>query len=487
MRAARTLSTLGGRRRRERGDASVVAGLAVDRSLFDERADELLDEERIAFAAVLDLRRQVVERGVPAEQFVDEQFAGDVVEGRQRDRPAMGGGEPRAGVAGAVGDHQQRAGSGDRLDQLVEEVLAGVVHPVDVLDQMDGRLQVAASVHHVADQPDDAGATGVGIDLERAAAGSGEAHEVAHQLGSLGDRRPEPGECACDLLAGPVRRGVDAGPEQRPQELEDRPERPHPPECGDAGAEDPQIAGVAEVDELLAEPGLADAGIADELEHLAVTPQRGGERILELGELGLATHERGPLAPPGGLVAGPGAGEALEGEHADRSLGSLDLGWGELVECELVGDELGGPLGEVDAAGARERLDALGEADRMADHLGGAAASAEMADDDLAGVDAHADAESGRVTVGEDVAEALERPAQLERREAGPAGVILGGPAGAEEDEGAVAGELVDDAAERVDGLLDRRRGSRRRRWPSCRMRGPRRGPSTRRRRRTAR
>mgnify|MGYP001797963554 CR=1 FL=1 len=72
------------------------------------------------------------------------------------------------------------------------------------------------------------------------------------------------------------------------------------------------------------------------------------------GGVGLPPDEGGPLAAAGGRIAGPGAGETLEGDDPDGSLGALDLGGGELVERELAFDKEGGPFGEIDGAGAGE-------------------------------------------------------------------------------------------------------------------------------------
>ena len=78
---------------------------------------------------------------------------------------------------------------------------------------------------------------------------------------------------------------------------------------------------------------------------------------------------------------------------------------------------------------------------------------ADLADDDLAGVETHAHREAEPVSALHLAGVVGERVAQLERRVAGALRVILVGDRRAEERHDAVAGELVDEALEALDAL----------------------------------
>ena len=123
-----------------------------------------------------------------------------------------------------------------------------------------------------------------------------------------------------------------------------------------------------------------------------------------------------------------------------------------IEEVEEARREPRGVLGHADPARRRQLLHAGGEPDDVP--LRGvvhAQVVADSADDDLAGVEAHAHGEVEPALAAALVGERPEIAGQLERGRAGALGVILVGDGGAEEGHDAVAGVLVDGPLVAVD------------------------------------
>ena len=111
-------------------------------------------------------------------------------------------------------------------------------------------------------------------------------------------------------------------------------------------------------------------------------------------------------------------------------------------------------LGEIDLAGLGELLHPLRQAHRRAEgRVVHVEVVADRADDDLAGVEAHADGEAESLGQAQLARVAPDLGAEMERRRAGAAGVILVRDRGAKERHDPVAGELVDGTLEAVHAV----------------------------------
>jgi hypothetical protein len=135
-------------------------------------------------------------------------------------------------------------------------------------------------------------------------------------------------------------------------------------------------------------------------------------------------------------------------------LHALDVEAAEIPQLEEAGDERSGMLGEVDGVRRGELLHARGEPHRVP--LRGvvhAQVVADLAYDDLAGVDAHARRE-GHAPLALQLLHVVPQLArQTQGGVAGPVRVILVGNGGPEERHDAVARVLVDGALEAVDAV----------------------------------
>jgi hypothetical protein len=224
---------------------------------------------------------------------------------------------------------------------------------------------------------------------------------------------------------------------------------------GDGGAlDDEAVVRARRVDELPEEAGLADAGLADDADELAVAGVGPLEGVGEAVQLGRAADEPGEAPGRRGLQAGArGAGaddlvdldwlgETLHGHGAQRL--DLDEAFGQ-TRC--VG-------GHQDGAGHGHLLHAGGEVGGLAD--GGvvhAQIAADRAHHDLARVQADADLERDPGPALDVLGVAPHRLLHPEGGAAGAHGVVLEGKGGAEEGHDAVAHDLIDGSLVVMDGL----------------------------------
>ena len=144
--------------------------------------------------------------------------------------------------------------------------------------------------------------------------------------------------------------------------------------------------------------------------------------------------------------------------HPDRPTRALDIELAEIIEAEISRDELGCVIGDVSPAGLRERLHALGKADRVADRgVFDSQVVADCADDDLPRVDAHPHREAqprgaahfGRVG-GELILQRQRRPARTLR-------MVLVGDRRTKQRHDPIAGELVHGPLETVNAVAEDR------------------------------
>jgi hypothetical protein len=168
---------------------------------FGQRADDLLDEERIAGRALVDQLREALQRAVLAGQ-VAQQLAGVVgAERRQRDLAVVRRPGPVRLVLGAEVDQSQRLRSLQRGEQLVEQHLRALVQPVQVLDHGDDRLAPVRGAHQPADDAAQRPLARLGAELGEGAVGVGDAEEVEEERQLVGELGVEQQRSPGDLLA----------------------------------------------------------------------------------------------------------------------------------------------------------------------------------------------------------------------------------------------------------------------------------------------
>jgi hypothetical protein len=209
--------------------------------------------------------------------------------------------------------------------------------------------------------------------------------------------------------------------------------------------------GAAALDELEAHAALADAGVADDADRPTVRGERRLEEPPESRELALAADEAREPAPARDVEARAERARAGELVDAYRHAHALQRRRAAIAKREEPLYQPRRVLGHADRAGRGHLLDAGREADRVAERrVLHAEIVADAAEDDLARVEAHADAE--REPARRERARVVaERGHQVERGVAAAAGMVLVRDRRAEERHDAVAGELVDRALEAVD------------------------------------
>ncbi len=431
-----------------------VGGLrpAADHAGLTEEGDQLLEEERVA-AAALEQRSgqgvieidagqlaQELRRGVRRERVEREQHR--VVTTVRRPPPLLDG-APRGG------QHHEPAGA-EALEEGVDELEDDVVGPVEVGEHdHDGLLhRVALGERH--DGPDGLlpGAGGLEAAQLRLVAHE-EEEALEHAIDLAGHRRGAEGGAhgrvgQRDRVLERVA-GADAAPVA--ERIGDRP--PHVRlAVRDAAALEHERLVLAGGDggQLLGEAGLADAGLTEHEEHGGAVVAHGVlHAVAEDAQLGLPADERGtvPLGPVArrqrGVDGQPGGHQLLTTLGVDRRQ--------LVVRDHPAGGGVGGGADE-HGAGRRRGLEAVGRVHHVA-HGRVVAAGAQGPDQHLAGVDPdpHLDLD---VEAGGDLGQGGLHPQGRPDR---PLGVVLVGRGGPEQGDDGVADDLVDSAPEGVDVL----------------------------------
>jgi hypothetical protein len=200
---------------------------------------------------------------------------------------------------------------------------------------------------------------------------------------------------------------------------------------------------------FLDQAGLADAGLAAEMDRVAGAGlEAGPQDRFELAELGAPADE----GPPG-LV--PRLAQALEAPGLDRLGEALDREPAELPALEPLGEHRAHAVGDQDDARRGGRGQARGQIDRIAgDRI--AAVAGPAARHHLAA----RDADVGTDVVAELAAQLGQRRPDLERGADRALGVVAVGQRRAEHRHHAVADVLVDGAAIALDDAVEPARRS---------------------------
>jgi hypothetical protein len=206
--------------------------------------------------------------------------------------------------------------------------------------------------------------------------------------------------------------------------------------------------------ELEAQPALAHSCLGDHAQHAAAPVERPGERLLQGRHLVRTAHEAREPARAGEVEAAAQCPHARKLEAAHRLGHALQLEGPEVAQLEVAGDEPRDVFAGVDLARVAELLQAGGQPHHEAlGRVVHAQVVADLADHHVARVERHAHGEGQAPLALELLGVVAQALAQVQRRVAGPLGVVLVGDRRAEQRHDAVARVLVDGALEAVHAL----------------------------------
>ena len=359
---------------------------------------------------------------------------------------------PGRAVLGAEVEQDQRPRGIHGLDQLRHERVASRIDPVEIVQEEHGGLPLAARVHLPPDPSEEPALARAWIGLGRGPGRVRYSEEVPEERQVGLERAVEQEQPARDLLA----RGLSAVPlvdaEVRAQELVNGQQRNRLAVRGAVGLVDGDLAAAAALRELVAEPALAHAGLADHTHHAPLPFQHVLQRRVERRELVRAADQAREAACPRHVHPRPHRAHPDELEDLDRVPRPLHWGTPQRRKLEVALDQMRRALGHADAARLGQRLHALRQAHRVT--LRGvvhAQVVADLADHDLARVqpDSHAEVEPAfDAQLVRVVSHLVPQP---ECRVARPLGMVFVRDRRAEQRHDAVARVLVHRSLEAVD------------------------------------
>ncbi len=269
----------------------------------------------------LDEVRQPVERGIGAEQIVEQRVDRLGSERSERDLAVVGLRHPRRLVLGAEVADREAARPLGGLDVIGEEDLGGGVEPVKVLEHRDAGLARAPCTDQALGHVEQPALVGLGIHARRRALGVGHSEEIEDQRQVLAEALVEQQQLAGDPLARRLI-GVEVGDvEVGAHDLEHGQQR-NPRRVRLAGGlvhGDP--ARTAAADEDVTEAALADAGLTDDADHLRPSRHSLLQRLIERLHLIVTADEPREAAGARDVEPPAGGADTCQLEHAQR------LGW----------------------------------------------------------------------------------------------------------------------------------------------------------------
>ena len=430
----------------------IPSALSLERSGLHEPPDRLLEEERVSAAHQELLERR--EPGVLAEEGIQE-LAG-ALDG-QRAQPyvaVVGLPAPGVLVLGPVRHQEQEPRGSERRHEAVEEGLRLGVDPVEVLDDEEQRL-----LSRLAQQEPSHRVQCALPSLHRAESPPlAVVHRHVDQRQERRQGRPERlvqrEELAGDTLAYLAEIVAVLDLEVALEQV-DRRQIAGGLAVGDRGAlEDQPSRQAVRLDELVDQPGLADAGLADDRHDLAVPLSTLGVRAAQLLQLRVAADEARQTAADGGLEPRPRRAEPRDLVDLDGVDHALDRDRAERFHGDHALDESQRRRGQEDAAGHGELLHAGGQMRGLAD---GGVVHVQIAPDrphdDLARVEPHADLHVHAVGAPRVLGVSLHRVLHAKRRIARADRMVLVGQRSTEQRHDPVAHHLVDGPLVAVDGI----------------------------------
>ena len=437
---------------------AVLAAEPIRRALADERlglgerADDLLQEERIAVAALGQKLPERAQRAVVPEELPEQLVGGSRRERVELEVVETGPAGPEVLVAGPAFDDQQQARGRDVVEQAVEERLRLPVDPLEVLEHQHERLALGLLEEHLRERIDDPVVALARVERakrivrwQRVQQGDERRHRVAGPGIELAQARG-------DLLGHPGGRVERVELEVGAQELDDRAVRSRPLVRLRAPLEDAPRLRLRRAEEFVDEPGLADARLRADRHDLPLTDARVLEQRVQAVELRDASDESRELP----RIGGP---EPRARRRPADELGDFNRRAEPPDQPGAQRGDLHGAFGKAEragrdenGAGVRHLLHAGGEVGRLAHcgvvHLG---VAADLAYDDLAGVQADADPDRDALGLLDLLGVAPHGLLHPERCIAGAHRVVLVRERRAEERHDAVAHHLVHVALVAVD------------------------------------
>ena len=207
--------------RRHEPDEPVVAGRAVKRAGLDQRADALLEKERVAGRALAQHRGERNQRGIAAEQRLQE-GAGGV--GGQRVEPQLRVirlAAPGMTILRAIIHEQRERRRRHAVDQRVEQCLRLGVGPLQVLDHDDERPLARRLEQQLPERVERALAPLRGLERRPRRIVDGQLEKGENRRRRCAEGRVEPGEAGDGSRPPLGRLGPRVEVEQRPEQPAD--------------------------------------------------------------------------------------------------------------------------------------------------------------------------------------------------------------------------------------------------------------------------
>jgi hypothetical protein len=194
-------------------------------------------------------------------------------------------------IFGAEVDHHERPSPGDRLDLVLQKPLAPTVPAVKILEEKDGQLAAALRVSQALQECDEPPLLCLGLHRRRRVPGVRDAEKVVEQWKSVIQLLVEAERPPSDLVTDRFLTVVLLDPEIVAHGLQhgekgDRFSVRHTVPRND---EDPPRS--EPLDELEAEPALADSRVGDDPDDLCASRKRPLERIVQYRHVSLASDE----------------------------------------------------------------------------------------------------------------------------------------------------------------------------------------------------
>src|SRR5713226_361996 len=128
---------------RDRADKPILTALARESSRFNQGADALLQEQRVALGTVDQEPLEGLESRVVPEQAGHQVFRARRRQGVDPQLPVVGLAPPPMLVLGPVVDEKEDPGRWQALDQAIQECLRLRVDPVEIFEEDEERLHLA--------------------------------------------------------------------------------------------------------------------------------------------------------------------------------------------------------------------------------------------------------------------------------------------------------------------------------------------------------
>ena len=455
MRAAMIAATLAGISSVVRPPGQAVgAARAGQHARVHQNAHALLQEQRIARARLEQPLPELAQIRRIAEQDREELFGAGRLERVDAQLRIMRPAAPAVPVVGSVVHEQQHATGGQAFDQAVEQRLGLAVEPVQIFEHHGKRLALALAHEQRLDA------------VERAPAPLGRVERLPRRVL---DRQIEQREqCRQDRLqrlvqhqhlaehllgAAPSIVGGRQG-EIALEQIDDRRPGARPARRHRGALQHQPGAHPTGARELVEQPRLADARIADEGDDLAVAGSGQLTRPIERRQFARPADERRQATDGGGLEPGARCPDPLQIEGLDGLRQALDRHPPQAPQFDEALGEAGGGRGQPDGAGTGELLHPAREMHRRTDRVVvHAEVVADRAHQDLARMQADPDADLDAVGAALRRGLGLHGALDRERRVAGAHGMVLVRDRRAEQRHDAVAQDPVDRAFVAMHGV----------------------------------